>query len=250
MSYGLYISAEGAQAQSKRLEVVANNLANVDTVGFKRQLAIFQARYAEAIQSGRTSAGSGSINDLGGGVKVLDTATDYSLGPLQRTGIPTDVALRRDGFFMVRRGEENLLTRAGNFVLGQRGELLTQDGSPVLGENGTPVAVERPDRPWEITSAGDLRQGNEIQRLAIVKPTAAADLQRVGGNMFRVRKPAESLPTEQRDVAQGYLESSGVTATGEMVEMLETSRLLEANLNMMQTQDQMLGNLVGKLMRV
>lgn len=250
MPYGLYISAEGAHAQSKRMEVIANNMANVDTVGFKRQLAIFQSRYAEAIDQGQASPGSGSINDLGGGVRMLDTATDFSAGSLVRTNIPTDLAFRREGYFLVRRGEENQLTRAGNFLLGQRGELLTQDGCPVLSESGSPVVVERPDQPWTITSTGDLQQGNAVQRLAIVKPVAASDMLRTGGNSFRVSRPPEPLSSELRDVAQGYVEASGVTVTTEMVEMLETSRMLEANLNMMQTQDQMLGNLVGRLLKV
>jgi len=68
MPYGLYLSAEGAHAQSKRLEVIAHNLANVDTVGFKRELALFQSRFAEAIEQGMVSPGTGAIEDVGGGV--------------------------------------------------------------------------------------------------------------------------------------------------------------------------------------
>ena len=70
MPYGMYISAEGAAAQSQRLEVIANNLANVDTAGFKQDVATFQARFAEAIQLGQAQAGDGSLNDIGGGVKM------------------------------------------------------------------------------------------------------------------------------------------------------------------------------------
>ena len=80
MPYGLYISADGAQAQMQRLEVIANNLANGETVGFKRDLGIIQSRYAEAIQQGLSSPGGGSIDDLGGGVRFQETKTDFSTG--------------------------------------------------------------------------------------------------------------------------------------------------------------------------
>ena len=82
MAYGMYISAEGAMAQSLRLETIANNLANVDTVGFKRDLALCQARLAEEAAMGLAPAGDGSINDVGGGVMVEATVTDFSPGPM------------------------------------------------------------------------------------------------------------------------------------------------------------------------
>ena len=132
MPYGLYISAEGAQAQSRRLEVIANNIANVDTVGFKRDLAVMQSRYAEADQRGIASPGDGSLNDIGGGVQFHQTVTDFSPGPLRKTGNPTDVALQGDGFFVVEKGQDRMLTRAGNFRLTADGKLVTQQGYSVL----------------------------------------------------------------------------------------------------------------------
>src|SRR5215204_3929700 len=119
MPYGLYISAEGAQAQSRRMEVVANNLANVDTVGFRRDVAQFQARFAEEIERGRDHYGSGTMNNLGGGVQVRSTATDFTPGSLKRTNNETDMAIRGDGFFVVQKGRDRLLTRAGDFTLSQ-----------------------------------------------------------------------------------------------------------------------------------
>ena len=98
----MYISAEGAAAQAQRLEVIANNMANVDTVGFKQDVAMFQARFAEAIQKGQAQAGSGSINDVGGGVKIIDTMTDHSEGPLRRTGNDLDFAITGKGYFHIK----------------------------------------------------------------------------------------------------------------------------------------------------
>lgn len=250
MPYGLYISSEGAHYQAKRMEVIANNLANVDTVGFKRQLSLSQARYAQAVEEGLAAAGSGSVNDVGGGVMMFSTATDFSQGKLERTGSATDFALRGEGFFVVRRGEEHLLTRAGNFVLNERGELVTQDGDPVLSDAGSPVIVGRPWEPFDVTPRGEIRQGGDTQPLAIAKMPPPEELTRVGENLFRPLSEPQPLEAEHRQVVGGFREASGVVPTTEMVEMIETSRLLEANMRLLQAQDEMLGNLIGRLMRV
>ncbi len=249
MSYGLYLSAEGAHAQSKRLETIANNMANVDTVGFKRQLAVFQARYAEAITEGRTLPGQGSIDDLGGGVMVRETRTDLTQGSIRNTHTATDMALQGDGFFKVRKGEEDFLTRAGNFRLTPRGELVTQQGYAVLDSSDTPVVLDRPGRPFQVTPRGEIQQGNDSRPLAIVN-LPAERLEPTAENLFRPLGEPEVLEDAQRNVLSGCLETSGVVPTSEMVEMIETQRMIEANLNMMQTQDQMLGGLLSRLLRV
>ena len=82
MSYGMYISAAGAHAQNRRLQIISHNLANVDTPGFKRELAVLEAKHAEAIVRGEDFAGNPTINNAGGGVKVAESKTDFSVGPL------------------------------------------------------------------------------------------------------------------------------------------------------------------------
>ena len=247
MPYGLYLSAEGAQAQSTRLEIIAHNLANVDTVGFKRELAILQARYAEAIEQGLTPPGTGSIDDVGGGIMVRETKTDYSPGPLKPTGIPTDLAIKGLGFFQVQNGDETFLTRAGNFTLTSTGELITQQGYPVLDDTGTPVVVR--DAQWQVSDSGVLRQASGAQNLALVQPQSPGDLVRVGENLFRPLSDPQPLPAADRRVAVGHLEMSTVKPTTEMTEMIQASRALEANINMMKVQNQMLSGLVNRVMK-
>lgn len=249
MPYGLYISAEGAHAQTKRLEAIANNLANVDTVGFKRELAILQARYAEDTQRGRDYPGSGSVNDLGGGIWVRETKTDFSAGPLKRTEVPTDFAVDGDGFFVVQKGDEEYLTRAGNFRLTERGELVTTHGYPVLNDNGNPIVIDRANGPWELTPTGLIRQRGVVQQVALVEPKSLGDLAKAGENLFRPLADTERVPAAKRRVVNGYLEQSQVQPTMEMIDLIEASRAVEANLNMMQTQDQMLSGLVSRLLR-
>src|SRR3954453_22415965 len=134
MPYGMYISAEGAAVQAQRLEVIANNMANVDTAGFKQDVPLFQARFAEAIQKGQAQAGDRSMNDIGGGVKVIGVQTDYSPGELKRTGNELDFAINGPGFFHIHGDDgQQYLSRAGEFQLDSQGRLVTQNGQrPVL----------------------------------------------------------------------------------------------------------------------
>lgn len=250
MPLGLYISAEGANVQSRRLEVIANNLANVETVGFKRDLAVFQARWAEAIEQGLVSPSAQAIENQGGGVMTTQTVTDFSSGPLQRTGRRLDMAIQGDGFFAVEKEGETYLTRAGNFRLTSEGALVTQQGYAVLNTDGVPITVNEDNGPWQFGADGSIRQQGAAQQLAILKPHSLGDLAKVGENLFRPL--AETVPVDptQRNVANEYLESSGVQPTTEMVEMITASRAFEANTKLMQTQDEMLSGLVNRVMRV
>lgn len=248
MPYGFYISAEGAVAQAARLETIANNLANVDTPGFKRDLALCQARFAEEIAQGTDFPGSRSPNDLGGGVMVLETKTDHSQGPLKNTGSPTDFAVRGGGYFLVRQGEADMLTRAGNFSFTPAGMLVNQDGYPVLSDAGTPIVID-PAQPWQCSPQGVIQQAGVEQPLAMVEPESLGDLAKAGENLFFPLGPVQAVPPGVRSVAQGFIEGSGVKATVEMMEMIETSRAFEANVNLVRAQDQLVGTLVSRVLR-
>jgi flagellar basal-body rod protein FlgF/flagellar basal-body rod protein FlgG len=250
MPYGLYISAEGANVQGRRLEVIANNLANVDTVGFKKDLAVFQARYAEGIKQGLVPPDTGAIENEGGGVMSVETVTDFSSSPLKRTGRPLDMAVRGDGFFMVDKGGEKFLTRAGDFRLTEQGALVTQQGYPVLNTDGTPVVISPDAGAWEFVSDGTIRQQGAAQQLALMMPKSPGDLAKVGENLFRPLAETTPVDPTRRGVTNEYLETSGVQPTTEMVEMITASRVFEANTKMMQTQDEMLSGLVNRVMRV
>ncbi|MGH7194685.1 MAG: flagellar basal-body rod protein FlgF [Candidatus Saccharimonadales bacterium] len=249
MPYGLYISAEGAQAQSTRMEVIANNLANANTPGFKRELAIFQARFAEDIEQGQAAPGAGTLNDIGGGVETLATVTDFSNGPLQQTGVPTDLAIEGDGFFVVRRNGQNFLTRSGGFALNQTGTLVTHDGDVVLSATGTPIVVAADQGPWYVTPDGAVAQASELTPLALARPNSLGDLMKVGDNLFAPLAPTKPVDATQRRIASGVLEQSGVEPVMEMTEMIETSRAFEANVNMIRNQDQILGELVSRVLK-
>ncbi len=248
MPYGLYISAEGANVQSRRMEVLANNLANVDTPGFKRDLALFRARYAEETQRGDDRPGSRSVNDLGGGVWFDRSVTVHEQGPLKRTAQPTDIAIEGDGFFVVEKEGKEHLTRAGNFALNNEGLLVTQAGEPVLSDEGDPITVV-PELPWRVSPDGAIEQAGTKTFLALVNVRQPGDLVKVGDNFFRALGPTAPLPPEVRRVREGHLEMSGVRPTLAMLELIETSRAFETNVTMIKNHDSMLNSLVNRVLK-
>lgn len=248
MPYGLYLSAAGADVQSRRIEVLANNIANVDTTGFKRDLAVIQARHSEAIEQGEDTAGSGTINDISGGVFVSETVTDFAPGPLKQTGIKTHLAIDGEGFFVIGQGDERLLTRAGDFNQNGSGQLVTQDGFPVLTSDGQPIVLD-PTQPFRISPNGFVVQEGTQFELALVKPASSGDLVKVGQTRFRpLADPVPVMP-DQRNVRSGYLEASGAQATVEMMELIEASRVFESNVRMIQTQDEALDALINRVLQ-
>lgn len=243
----MYISAEGATAQAQRLEVIANNMANVDTAGFKQDVPMFQARFAEAIQQGQSVPGNGSINDVGGGVKIVGVKTDYSTGAMKRTGNDLDLAIGGKGFFHVLGDDgDHYLTRAGEFGLDSTGKLVTQNGHrPVLDQQDTPIVLD-PNLPYRISQDGFISQDGSLIALGMSEPDSLDQMTKVGSNMFRPAGSVKPLELSERNVRQGFLEVSGSSPVRQMMAMIETTRAFEANSRMIQTQDSVLGTLIGR----
>lgn len=249
MPYGLYVSAEGAEAQSRRLDVIANNMANVNTPGFKRDVAIFEARFAEAIERQMDHPGAGTINDLSGGVQVLQTLTEFAPGPVENTGLQTDVAIDGEGFFLVLKGGQPFLTRAGNFQVNAAGQLVTQgEGLPVIDVNGAPIFIDPEAGPWQVTPDGGIQQAGDTAFLALVRPPNFEDLVKVGENLFFSTSPTLPIDPAVRRVLPGHLELSTVRPTTEMVDMIDASRAFEANITMIRNHDHMLGTLISRVL--
>ena len=249
MPYGMYLSAAGAQAQNHRLEVVSHNLANINTPGFKPHMSILQARNAEAIDAGEASPGSGTLDDLGGGVRVQPTQTEFQQGPIEQTKRKTDFAINdKNSFFVVQRGEQQLLTRAGGFLFNASGQLTTTNGDPVLSTNGTPIQID-PTRDFNVRDDGVVQQAGQSQNLMLVAPKSMGDLSRVGDTMYRPLVAPEPVVPADRQVVAGHLEKSAVEPTSAMMELIEASRVYEANLRLIQTQDQSIGNLIGRILK-
>ncbi|GIW98957.1 MAG: flagellar basal body protein [Pirellulaceae bacterium] len=249
MPYGLYLSAAGANAQSHRLEVLSHNLANVNTTAFKPHLAMLRSRASEAIEQGIAEPGTGSVDDLSGGIQIEPSLTQFKLGPIRQTGNPTDFALQDPNqFFAILRGDRQLLTRAGNFQIDAAGSLVTPHGDPVLGAGGVPIRID-PNQPYKVSDDGAIEQAGVRQVLAVVRPRALGDLTRVGDNLFESLTSVSEVPADQRRLRSHALEASAVNPTEAMMELIEASRVYEANIRMIQTQDEAIGQLLGRVLR-
>lgn len=252
--YGTYISASGADAFNKYLEVISNNMANVDSPGFRRELPVIKARFAEAIEQGEAYPNAGTINDVGGGVQLQETRTSFERGQARSTGVDSDLMLgdpRGDHFFVVRRDGEDFLTRAGNFYFDKEGSLRTQSGEQVLSADGGPVVVDDPNQAKEFRRDGSVFQpanGVSIQ-LAIVRPDSLDQLTHKGSNLFKTDGQLRPVPPEGRNVRPGFLELSSSRPIQEMVDMIKVTRSYEANIRMIQQQDQISESLLTRVLR-
>jgi flagellar basal-body rod protein FlgF len=250
MLYGLYSSAQGIQAQSSRIDVIANNLANAGTSGFKRDLAIFQTNRPYDVENGGGYDPPGNQHALSGGVSTAQIATDFSPGPLTRTGSAYDVALTGHGFFQVSDGQQSYLTRNGQFTVSTNGDLIAQgSGMRVQSSGGQPIAIPAEATRIEIGSDGMLTaigtdgDRTQLSRLAVVQPASEGQLQKMGNSLYRAGGSVSPAGADLQ-VKQGYLEGSGVSSMNEMVQMIQASRAVEANVNMIKFQDDALDRLL------
>lgn len=249
MAYGVYLSAAGAQAQNHRLQQITNNLANVETPGFKPSQTILQARFSEMIEQGMVPPGLGGADDIGGGVTIQPEQTQFTVGAIQSTGRQTDFALHdKNSFFVLQRGDQQLLSRAGDFMFDSTGTMVNPGGDAVLGSDGRPIQID-PRKPFNVGPEGTIHQGGATQELMLAQPKSYGDLANVGGNLFRPLAEFGLAPAGQRNVVPGALEQSAVSPTGTMMEMIETSRAYEANVQMIKNQDTVVGTLIGRILQ-
>lgn len=251
MLYGLYLSASGLKAQETKQAVISNNLANAQTPGFKRDLAVMRSRLNEAKENPAMGAyRDGLMSEEGGGVLVDGTYMDMSQGSVKTTGSANDLALDGRGFFTVSGPNgQRLLTRDGSF-LQQNGSLVTKDGAVVLGADGQPIKLKA-GVPIKVEEDGTILQDNNaVGKVGIVDVKDSRDLVKVGGNLMTTDKadaitaaPAETV------VRQGSLEQSGVDPMAEIVAMMEGQRVFDANAKMISYQDTTLQeiNTIGRV---
>ena len=234
MSGSIYMGTSGAIVQQLRLEMLSNNLANINTSGFKRDLAVYGAADPE---TGMPLGVGGTLQDDGSyplPILPLSLSIDFSQGPLETTGNPLDVALNGDGFFSVQTPGGVQYTRQGSFSLNADGQLVTLEGFPVLGESG-PITIEG-DR---IAIDGDgsiIVDGDEVDRLQIVDFSKPYSLSRTEGTRFIPDNPNDAGATpENTTLVQGSVEVSNTEAITAMTEMIEVNRLFEAYQKVIQT---------------
>jgi len=240
MNGTLYIAASAALDHQRRLEVLTNNLANVNTAGFKADDIAFQvtarASDQEETDNEATKEPAQRSNDNLPATMKLSGYTDFSAGASRHTGNALDVALEGKGFFSVQTPSGTQYTRQGSFTFNQDGVLVTQDGHPVVGEGGE-ITIE--GKTVVIDEEGYISvDGNEVDRLKIVLFSNQKTLAKVGNSLFTAAESGQTPQTAENVVVkQGYLENSNVNAIRMMTDMIAEMRIVEAYQKMMRTAD-------------
>ena len=254
MNQGLWIAKTGLDAQQTRMAVVSNNLANVNTTGFKQGRAVFEdLLYQNVRQSGgQTSQDTllPSGMNLGTGVRIVATEKLFTQGSVLKTENALDVAINGRGFFQIQRPDGDLAyTRDGNFKVSDQGDLVTASGYIVQ------PGITIPDQVQSITIGADgvvsaklsgqtqLTQLGTLEIADFINPTG---LQPIGENLF-VETAASGSPQPGNPdsdglgrLVQGALEGSNVNVVSELVSMIETQRAYEMNSKAISTNDQMM----------
>ena len=251
MLYGLYLSSAGMLVQRYQHEVIANNLANVNTTAFKRDVATFQSRAAESMTApGGFRYRRPLLDRLGGGTFVSPTRTEFAQGEVEMTGRSLDVCLKGRGFFTVQNGQgEIFYTRDGRFALDGRGNLTMLDGeNMVLDPSGQVIQL---DRSSQVSIGGDgtiSQEGQVAGRVAVVDFDNLHALRKTGKNLFASSGPKPVVAPSAQLVA-GALERSAADPVRELIAMIEAQRAYEANAKMISLQDDTLGRVVNDLAR-
>ena len=254
MLRALNTAATGMAAQQLHIDVVANNVANVNTAGFRRSRAEFQdLLYQTLRQPGGQTAGGGQLPtglQIGQGTRTVATSTIFEQGTMQQSGNPLDLAIEGKGFFQVQRSDGTLAyTRAGNLKTDAEGRLVTVDGYPVepaiqIPTDSTGITIA-PDGTISVTQPGSA-QTVEVGQLQLATFANPAGLLLNGRSLFTETAASGSAtvaaPGEEGigTVAQGFLEGSNVEVVSEMMDLIASQRAYEINQRVISAADQML----------
>jgi flagellar basal-body rod protein FlgG len=261
MDASLWVAKTGLDAQQTRMNVISNNLANVNTTGFKRDRAVFEDLLYQNIRQagGQTGADTQAATgfQLGTGVRVMATEKIVAQGNMQTTENSLDIAIAGDGYFQVAQPDGTIAyTRDGNFNLDNAGQIVTGSGQLLQPAITVPANASSVTIGQDGTVSVELQAGGGAQvlgQLQLARFINSAGLQAMGQNLLK-ETPASGAPQVGNPGAdgigilmQGALEASNVNVVEEMVSMIETQRAYEINSKAISTVDGMLQYLNNNL---
>jgi flagellar basal-body rod protein FlgG len=253
MLVSLYSAATGMNAEQTKLDIISNNLANVDTTGYKRQRAEFQDLLYQSVREAGTPTAQNSTLPtglyVGHGTRLAATNRIFTIGNIEETGVSTDMAIMGDGFFQVQMQDGRIAyTRDGSFKRDADGRLVTSNGllmvpNMVVPENATGINISSDG----IVSV-ELADGNiqNLGNISLVRFSNPAGLKPLGDNLYAQTAasgdPVEGIPDQDGfgGIRQSYLEKSNVEVVKEMVNMIVAQRAYDINSKSITTSDQML----------
>ncbi|MGB3261788.1 flagellar hook-basal body complex protein [Paenisporosarcina sp.] len=270
MLRSMYAGVSGMKGFQTKLDVIGNNIANVNTVGYKKSTINFQDLLSQNLSSGGVNPMQVGLGSSTSAINVVHTP-----GSFMTTGVGTDLSINGDGFFIVQKplaapGVDQYLTRAGNFVVNSDGNLVTTQGYNVLDNGGRPIKVNSlttgtPPTTINFDSFSINRLGEVIGKeangtetrittIGIAQPENPAGLQKFGGSLYELTSKADSRTLAQitgtpnamnTEIASGMLEMSNVDLTEEFTEMIIAQRGFQANSRIITTSDEVLQEVVN-----
>jgi len=253
MDASMWVAKTGLDAQQTRMNVISNNLANVNTTGFKRDRAVFEDLLYQNIRQagGQTDATSQAPTGLmlGTGVRVVATEKLHSQGNMVNSQNPLDIAIAGEGFFQIAQADGTIAyTRDGNFKLSATGQIVTSNGSLLQPAITVPTTAASVTVGRDGTVSVELSTGGQqvLGQLQVARFVNPSGLQSMGQNLMK-ETPASGAPQVVRptqggagSLMQGTLEASNVNVVEEMVNMIETQRAYEINSKAISAVDGML----------
>lgn len=240
MLNGLFSTFSGKFVNSRRLEIISNNIANVSTPGFKVSRPAFNAF------TGEDESGNGMLQNTF--VSMYDSYVNFAAAPMLETGSNLDFAIEGNGFFVVSTKDGPMYTRNGKFTINPDKKLVTAEGDPVLGKGGE-ITIDGEE--FFVENDGSVFVGNASENKAFIDTIKIVDfeekkyLRNYGKNLFvNIQEGAVEIIPENSTIRQGYYEASNVDIMREMIEMIHTIRAYEAYTKMGESLDSVLGQLI------
>ena len=244
MDNALYVSLSRQMTLRRELDVIANNVANADTTGFKVEGLLTRTEEGEPAMTLQAPGWARFVLDDG-------VARNFSQGALHQTGNSLDLAIDGQGFFRVQTAGGDRYTRDGRFTLNAAGQVTTAAGDPVLDQGGSPITLDPTRGPIAVSETGQVTQGtNQVGSIGVFRFDDLSQLEKDGNNQFR--NVANLQPTAAPDarVRQGMLESSNVNSIFEITRMIEVQRAYESVTHMMDSTADLSAQSIQRLGRV
>jgi flagellar basal-body rod protein FlgF len=244
MDNSLYIGLSRQMVLQRQMDIIANNIANVDTTGFKVESLLLKADS----ETPRPAEGAPRPIQF---VASDGVARDFGQGSIRATGAPFDLALEGQGYFQVATPQGNRLTRDGRFHLDETGKLVTETGAAVLDDGGGEIVLDPQKGPVSIAEDGSISQDKlKVGKVGVVDFAAPGALEKAGDNLFRNTSNIQPTPAAKARVRQGMLEGSNVNSVLEITRMIEVNRAYEATAKMMESEADLSRRAVERMGRV
>lgn len=245
MENAFLVSLSHLSALKREMDVIANNLANVNTDAFKSEGVLFEEFISEEAQGGDPAAPKISF--------VLDygVVRNMAVGTLTHTGNPLDVAISGEGYFAVQTEDEIAYTRSGHFNVNNKGQLVTTDGQPVLNAQMQPITIPPGSEMPVITADGTISgPGVPKQQLGFFTFDDQQALQKIGANLLTTDEERKPVPRAKINLVQGSVESSNVEPVAQITRMIEVMRKYQSAAQLTENDDELTRKAIDQLPRI